>query len=174
MKKTITALTLISLSIGVGMTADVNISATDLTEGEYNYIAIPQGENSTVVIDGLKEDQSLASVKRLYIGESLTGGDYTYGNISISVDNLKITERLYSFPFMDGAGTVSMGDIVFNVGSNVSSVQTYLGGQSWYSPAQNSFMCEFLASDFTKFSASLFLSDKPSHFIFGGLLLSFI
>ena len=133
MKKTITALTLISLSIGVGMTADVNISATDLTEGEYNYIAIPQGENSTVVIDGLKEDQSLASVKRLYIGESLTGGDYTYGNISISVDNLKITERLYSFPFMDGAGTVSMGDIVFNVGSNVSSVQTYLGGQSWYS-----------------------------------------
>ncbi len=133
MKKTITALTLISLSIGVGMSADVNISAADLTEGEYNYIAIPQGENSTVVIDGLKEDQSLASVKRLYIGESLTGGDYTYGNISISVDNLKITERLYSFPFMDGAGTVSMGDIVFNVGSNVSSVQTYLGGQSWYS-----------------------------------------
>ncbi len=107
-----------------------------MEEGKTNYISIPEGESSTVVIDGLKEDQSASSINWLFIGDSLAGGDHTYGDVSVSVDNLSLV-RMYAFPyFEESGGTLTAGNITYNVGSNVSSSQFYLGGESWHAGSQ--------------------------------------
>lgn len=131
MKKLATLTVFYSLFFAAAFGEDISVGASNLTSG-VNYLGgNPDTPSLNYIVDGKTSEGAQTALQRIYAGTgAFTEGPYSFGDVSVSVGNVKVTDRLSLFK-VEGGASAQVGKVVYNVDNTVNTSTFYLGGQVW-------------------------------------------